>query len=42
MFILHTSNYIKLLEKDGLLTVLKKGKSHYYINHRLMDLLTGR
>jgi Fic family protein len=36
------SNYLKQLEKDGLLTVLKKGKSHYYINHRLMDLLVSR
>jgi Fic family protein len=36
------SNYLKQLEEDGLLTVLKKGKSHYYINHRLMDLLVSR
>jgi Fic family protein len=36
------SNYLKQLEMDGLLTVMKKGKSHYYINHRLMDLLVSR
>jgi len=36
------SNYLKLLEKAGALTVLKIGKSHYYINHRLMDMLISR
>ncbi len=36
------SNYLKQLEKDGLLTALKIGKSHYYINHRLMELLVTR
>jgi Fic family protein len=36
------SNYLKLLEKDGLLTAMKIGKSTYYINHRLMELLVKR
>jgi Fic family protein len=36
------SNYLKKLEKDGLLTVLKIGKSNYYINYRLMELLVKR
>jgi len=33
------SNYLKILEKDNLLTAYKAGKSTYYINHRLMDIL---
>jgi Fic family protein len=33
------SNYLKILEKDNLLTTYKAGKSTYYINHRLMDIL---
>lgn len=36
------SNYLGLLEKDGLLRTLKMGKSTYYINHRLMELLVTR
>ncbi|MCX6235007.1 MAG: Fic family protein [Bacteroidetes bacterium] len=36
------SNYLKILEKDGLLTALKISKSTYYINHRLMELLVRR
>jgi Fic family protein len=33
------SNYLKILEKDNFLTAYKVGKSTYYINHRLMDIL---
>jgi len=36
------SNYLKLLEKDKLLTAYKVGKSTYFVNHRLMDLLVRR
>lgn len=36
------SNYLRMLENDGLLTSLKIGKINYYINHRLMDLLVRR
>jgi Fic family protein len=36
------SNYLRLLEKDGFLNALKMGKSTYYINHRLMELVGRR
>jgi Fic family protein len=36
------SIYLKLLEKVGLLKPQKIGKSTYYINHRLMELLSKR
>jgi Fic family protein len=36
------SIYLKQLEKAGLLNPLKIGKSTYYINHRLMELLAKR
>jgi Fic family protein len=36
------SIYLKQLEKEGLLKPLKIGKSTYYINHRLMELLAKR
>ena len=36
------SIYLKQLEKVGLLKTLKIGKSTYYINHRLMELLAKR
>lgn len=36
------SNYLKILGKDKLLTVHKAGKSIYYINHRVMELLVSR
>jgi Fic family protein len=36
------SNYLKILEKDKMLTAYKSGKSIYYINHRVMELLVSR
>jgi Fic family protein len=36
------SIYLKQLEKEGLLKPLKMGKSTYYVNHRLMELLLKR
>jgi Fic family protein len=36
------SNYLKILEQDNQLTAHKIGKSTYFINHRLMDLLVSR
>jgi Fic family protein len=36
------SSYLKLLEKDDLLSSLKIGKTTYYINRRLMELLVRR
>jgi len=36
------SGYLKKLEQDGLLAAYKAGKSTYYVNHRLMDLLVRR
>lgn len=36
------SVYLKKLEQDGLLTAYKVGKSAYFVNHRLMDLLVRR
>ena len=36
------SIYLKQLEKEGLLKPLKIGKTTYYINHRLMELLAKR
>lgn len=36
------SNYLRILEKDGLLRAVKVGKSTYFINHRLMELLVTR
>ena len=36
------SNYLKQLEKEGFFTPVKIGRSTYYINHRLMELLVRR
>jgi Fic family protein len=36
------SIYLKQLEREGLLSPLKIGKSTYYINYRLMELLSKR
>ncbi|MCX6244284.1 MAG: Fic family protein [Bacteroidetes bacterium] len=36
------SGYLKKLEQNGLLTAYKEGKSTYFVNHRLMELLVRR
>lgn len=35
------SNYLDQLSQQGLLIVLKVGRENYYVNHQLMNLLTG-
>ena len=34
--------YLQLLESKGILTPLKRGRTTYYLNHRLMSLITTR
>ena len=34
--------YLNLLESKGILKSLKKGRTTYYLNHRLMKLITSR
>ncbi|MBK9391235.1 MAG: hypothetical protein IPN68_13960 [Bacteroidetes bacterium] len=34
--------YLNLLESKGILEPLKKGRTTYYLNHRLMKLITSR
>jgi Fic family protein len=34
--------YLNLLESKGILKPLKKGRTTYYLNHRLMKLITSR
>jgi Fic family protein len=36
------SSYLQQLSEKGILHVLKYGKEIYYINHKLMDILSGR